>query len=189
MRPRGWASWAVLLWGCGCTPFLISDFERDYGPKLKTIAILPFSLPPQNSLAEKYGPSLEEWLSGAIAQRDSLRIFIFPKVLRTRLGGRTDSAILIMPAGELGKRTSTEGLLYTRIVRLYEAAGSNPTSREIGAARLQRRGVELFVEFQLVEAASGKVLWKYRVRRFGGDVEAAGHWVGRAAAEAWPLSS
>lgn len=189
MRPGGWALTSILFWGCAGTPFLISGFERDYGPKLKTIAILPFSLPSQNSLAERYGLKLEALIADAIVQRDSTRQHVLPKEIRIRFGGAADSAILKMPAEELGKHTSADGLLYARVIRLYESTGSNPTSREIGAARFQRRGVELLVELRLMETASGKLLWKYRVRRFGEDIESAARRVGQAAAEVWPLRS
>lgn len=189
MRACGWAFWSILLWGCGSTPFLIANFDSDHRPKLKTVAIMPFSQPLQNSLAEKYGLSLEGLVCEALIRADSAGTFVAPLSVRRRLAGAADSLILKMPAESLGNRVSAEGLLYTRVVRLYEAAGSNPTSREIGAGRFQRRGVELLLEFRLVEASSGKLLWKYRVLRVGEDVPTAGQRVGQAVAEAWPRRS
>ncbi len=187
MKGRVYALLSVFLWGCDSAPFLISHFETDYQPKLKTVAMLPLWLPPQNSLAEKYGLGLERLVGEAVSRADSAGTFVFPNSIRRRFAGAADSSILEMPTEELGKRILVEGLLYARVVRLYETAGSNPTSREIGAARFQRRGVELLFEFRLVEASTGKLLWKYRIRRFGEDVLAAGRQVGKVLTEAWPL--
>lgn len=118
-----------------------------------------------------------------------MRSYLFPERVRASFLGAADSSILRLPADSSGKLFSAEALLFSRIIRLYESEGSNPTTRQVGASKFQWRGVELLMEFRLIEAATGKLLWKYRVRRFGEDAEAAGQLVGQAAAEAWPLRS
>jgi len=175
------------LWGCGGPPFLIAGFERDYKPKIKTIAVLPFSISAEGRLAEQQRMTLEEGVAMTIGQRDSLHAFVFPEGVRARFLGATDSLIFGMPAESLGVLFSAEALLFTKVIRLFESAGSNPTTRQVGASKFQRRGIELLVEFRWVEAATGKLLWRYRVRRFGKNVRAAARWVGQAAAQAWPL--
>jgi len=178
---------SVLLWGCSRTPFLIADFDSNYKPKLKTVALMPFSLPVRNQLAENHRSGLEEKITGAIVESDSSHSYLFPYTVRLRLWGAADSAILRIPADSAGKLFSAQVLLYSEVIRLYQSEGSNPTTREVGASKFQRRGVELLVEFRLVETASGKLLWRYRVRRFGEDVETASQRVGQAAAGALPL--
>ncbi len=177
----------ILFWGCGGTPFLIADFESNYKPKLKTVTVMPFLLPGENQLAENQRAWLEEKITSAIIRRDSLRSYLFPYGVRARLHGVSDSAILRLAADSAGKLFSAQAVLYGEVIRIHQLEGSNPTSREIGAAKYQRRGVELLMEFRLVEAEAGKLLWCYRVRRFGEDVEAAGQRVGGAVATAWPL--
>lgn len=177
----------ILLGGCGGTPFLIADFELNYKPKLKTVALMPFLLPSGNRLAENHRAGLEERIMTAMVQSDSLHSHLFPYGVRARLWGAADSAILHIPADSAGKLFLAGALLYSEVVRLYESEGANPTTREIGAAKFQRRGVELMMEFRLVEAATGRPLWRYRVRRFGEDVEMVSQRVGQAAAAAWPL--
>lgn len=186
----GIAFWAF-LWGCGRTPFLISDFDSDYRPKVKTVALLPFELPPGNVLAEEHRPLLEETVTRSIAGGDFRHAYVSPSRARMRLklSNLEGSSLSGISANRLGELFSAEVLLFSDVIRLHQSAGDNPTTREIGAAKFQRRGVELMMEFRLVEAATGKLLWKYRVRRFGEDVEAAGRLVGQAAAEAWPFRS
>ncbi|MCI0404927.1 MAG: hypothetical protein L0Z48_00850 [candidate division Zixibacteria bacterium] len=179
----------VFFWGCGSAPFLIGDFESGYKPKLNTVAIMPFSVPVGNRGAEENRPLLEETISGALVQGDSVRSYLFPSRLRARFGGMADAGILRLPADRAGKLLLAEALLYSEVIRLYQSAGDNPTTRGIGAAKFQRRGCELLMEFRLVEAASGKLLWKYRVRRFGKDAETASRLVAQAAAEAWPFGT
>jgi hypothetical protein len=177
----------ILFWGCGGTPFLIVDFESNYKPKLKTVAVMPFLLPSGNQLAENQRPVLEEKITDAIVRSDSLHSYLFPYSVRVRLWGMADSAIAHLPADRAGRILSAEALLYCEAIRLHQSEGSNPTSSEVGAAKYQRRGVELLVGFQLVEAVSGKLLWRYRVRRFGNDEEKAMEHVGEEAAKRWPL--
>ncbi len=180
-------SMGAFSWGCGGAPFLIADFEAHYKPKLKTVAVMPFSLPAGNRLAQNQRPALEEKITDAIVRSDSLHSYLFPYGVRAGLRGAADSAIAHLPTDSAGRIFSAEALLYSSVIRLYQSEGSNPTTREIGAAKFQRRGIELLMEFRLVEAASGQQLWKYRVRRFGEDIEAVGRRVGEAAAEGWPL--
>ncbi len=179
----------VLFWGCGGTPFLIGNFDSNYKAKLKTVAVMPFLLPGENRLAENQRPALEEKITGAIVRSDSLHSYLFPYGVRARFFGTTDSAVLRLPTDSAGKLLLAEALLYSEVIRLHRSAGDNPTTRQIGGAKFQRRGCELLMEFRLVEAASGVVLWKYRVRRFGQDVETGIQVVGRAAAAVWPLRS
>jgi hypothetical protein len=175
------------FWGCGGTPFLIGDFESDFKPKVKTIAVMPFSVPAGNRGAFENRPLLEETITGVLIQVDSARSYLPPFRLRARFEGMTDSAALLLPADRAGKLLSAEALLYSEAIRFHPAEGDNPTSRQIGGGKYQRRGVELLMEFRLVEAASGQLLWKYRVRRFGKDAEETVQRVARAAAMAWPL--
>ncbi|MCI0331227.1 MAG: hypothetical protein L0196_09860 [candidate division Zixibacteria bacterium] len=180
---------AFFLWGCGGPPFLIAGFERDYKPKIKTIAVLPFSISAEDRLVEQQRMTWEEGVARAISQSDSSHSFVFPERVRARFLGATDSSIFGMPAESLGVLFSAEALLFTKVIRLFESEGSNPTSRQVGASKFQRRGIELLMEFRLVEAATEKLLWKYRVRRFGDNVQTAARLVGQAAAGAWPLRS
>ena len=177
----------ILSGGCRGTPFLVANFEKEYRPKLKTVVFMPFSIPKSNNLAENHRQKLEEVITRSIVERDSMRAFIFPAGLRLRFESRSDSSILQIPGDSLTKLFSSDALLFTNVIRLYESAGSNPTTREIGASKFQRRGVELLAEFRLVETVTGKLLWRYRVWRFGEDVETVSQRVGRAVAEAWPL--
>ncbi|MGH8005370.1 MAG: hypothetical protein ACRECJ_11675 [Limisphaerales bacterium] len=148
---------------------------------------MPFSFPAGNRLAENHRARLEEKIAGAIVQIDSSHSYLLPYGVRARLWGTADSAIVRLPADSAGKLFSAEALLFSDVIRLHQSEGSNPTSREIGAAKFQRRGVELLVEFRLVEAASGKLLWRCRVRRFGEDTEGAIERIGIEAAKRWPL--
>jgi hypothetical protein len=179
----------VLFGGCRGTPFLIANFEEDYRPKVKTIVLLPFEIRPENQLAKKHRQELEENLTLWIARGDSLHSFVLPAGVRLnfKAAGLSDGQILTLPADSLGKLFLAEALLFTKVIRLYESEGANQTTREIGASKYLRRGVELLVEFRLVEAASGILLWKHEVRRFGADVPEAIQQVGQAAAENWPL--
>ncbi len=177
----------ALLGGCGGTPFLIGNFDSNYKAKLKTVAVMPFLLPGENRLAENQRPTLEEKITGAIVRSDSLHSYLFPYGVRSRFFGTTDSAVLRLPADSAGKFLLAEALLYSEVIRLYQSTGDNPTTRQIGGAKFQRRGCELLMEFRLVDAASSSVLWKYRVRRFGVDVEMGAQLIGQAAATVWPL--
>ncbi len=179
----------VLLWGCSGTPFLVGNFEKEYRPKVKTVALLPFEFSTGNALAEEHDQFLEETITRSIAGGDSLHTYVFPSRARMRLqlSNLEGRSFLKVPASQLGELFSAEVLLFSKVIRLYRSEGSNPTTREIGAAKFQRRGAELLAEFRLVETATGKLLWRYRVRRFGEDVETVSQRVGQAAAEAWPL--
>lgn len=174
-------------WGCGGTPFLIGDFESNYKPKVKTIAVMPFSIPAGNLGALENRPLLEEIITGVLIQGDSVRSYLSPFRLRARFEGMTDSAALLLPADSAGKLLSAEALLYSEAIRFHPAEGDNPTSRRIGGGKYQRRGVELLMEFRLVEAARSQLLWKYRVRRFGKDAEEAARMTAQALSRAWPL--
>lgn len=191
---RRFTSGAILLFvlsGCSRTSFLISDFESDHRPKIKTVAFLPFELPPGNVFAEEHRPLLEETVARSIAAGDPRHAYVFPSRARMRLklSNLEGRSFLKIPTDRLGELFSAEALLFSDVIRLHQSAADNPTTRQIGAAKFQRRGVELMMEFRLVEAATGKLLWRYRVRRFGEDVKAASQLVGQAAAEAWPFRS
>ncbi len=191
---RRFTSGAILLFalsGCSRTSFLISDFDSDYRPKVKTVALLSFELSPENVLAEEHRPFLEETITRLIAAGDSRHAYVFPSRARMRLqlSNLEGRSFLKIPADRLGELFSAEALLFSEVIRLHQLEGSNPTTREIGASKFQRRGVELMMEFRLVEAATSRLLWRYRVRRFGEDVETVSQRVGQATAEIWPFRS
>lgn len=179
----------VFFGGCNRTPFLIGGLETDYKRKVKVAAFLPFQIAPENQLAEKNRQTLEETITLWIMRGDGLHSFVFPSGIRLpfKEARMPDSQILALPPDSLGKLFSAEALLYTKIIRLYESEGPNQATREIRASKYSRRGVELLVEFRLVEAATGKLLWKYRVRRFAGDLQEVIQQVVKAAVEKWPL--
>ncbi|HXF48893.1 MAG TPA: hypothetical protein VNL73_05650 [Verrucomicrobiae bacterium] len=176
-----------IFWGCGGTPFLIGDFESNYKSKVKTIAVMPFSVPAGNRGAFENRALLEETITGVLIPVDSARSYLSPFRLRARFEGMADSAILRLSKDRAGKLLSAEVLLYSEAVRFHPAEGDNPTSRRIGGGKYQRRGVELLMEFRLVEAASSQLLWKYRVRRFGKDAEEAARMTAQALSRVWPL--
>lgn len=177
----------TFLWGCARTPFLVADFDSRCKPKLKRVAILPFSLPNENVLAQKHRGLLEETVAATLAGADSLHSYVLPAEIRKMLGLGTDTLIGQTSPDRLGRLLSSEALVFTRVIRMNEAEGPNLTAREIGAGKFLERGVELLVEFRLVEAATGNLWWHYRVRRIGEDEKEAAKLVSRAVAEAWPL--
>ncbi|HLG93914.1 MAG TPA: hypothetical protein VI546_03665, partial [candidate division Zixibacteria bacterium] len=109
----------VFFWGCAGTPFLISGFDSNYKPKLKTAAFMPFSTPLGNRGAEENCSLLEEKIAGALVQSDSVRLYLMPSRVRARLGGMADSAILHLPVDSVGRLFSAEALLYCGVIRLH----------------------------------------------------------------------
>ncbi len=178
-----------LLGGCSGTPFLVQNFQSYYKPKIQTVVLMPFDISAENPLAEKNRQLLEESLTFQIARRDTTHAFVFPGGVRLgfQKSGQPDSELLVLPTDTLGKAFSAQAVLYTRIIRLYESEGVTQVTREVRASKYVRRGTELLVEFRLVEAASGKLLWRKRLGRLAEDVESVIAEVGRAAAWAWPL--
>ena len=185
-------SFALLWFGGNGGSSLVLGLQGVSKPALKgmrVVAFLPFEISEANQLALKNQPLLEDQLTLWIMHGDSARSFVFPGGIRLQLKNSklADDQILRIPPDSLGKLFSAEAVLFTRIVRLYESEGSNQTTRQIRASKYVRRGVELLVEFRLVEAASGKALWKHKIQRFAADVPEVIMQAGQAAAEAWPL--
>jgi hypothetical protein len=181
----------AFFWGCRGAPFLIQNFEGYYKPKIQTVVLMPFDISFANSPAERNRQMLEENLTLWIARGDTGRAFVFPGGVRLgfQKSGLSDSVLLGLAADTLGKAFSAQAILYTKIVRLYESEGANQTTRQIRASKYARRGTELVVEFRLLEAVSGKLLWKERVGRWAEDAVAAVAQAGRAASERWPLKN
>lgn len=178
-----------LIGFCIKTSAWAGSLDPEIRQKVRVVAFLPFEIASENKLAGENRHLLEDNFTLWIMHSDSGRSFVFPGGIRLQFkdSNAGDKHILKVPPDSLGKLFSAEALLYTKVIRLYESEGSNQTTRQIRASKYVRRGVELLVEFRLVEVASGKLLWKNKIRRFGADVPEAVKQVSQAAAEAWPL--
>jgi len=121
-------SGAILLFalsGCSRTSFLISDFDSDYRPKVKTVALLSFELPLGNVFAEAHCPFLEETITRSIAAGDSRHAYVFPSRARMRLqlSNLEGRSFLKIPADRLGELFSAEALLFSEVIRLHQSIG------------------------------------------------------------------
>ncbi len=165
------------------------SWDPEIRQKVRVVAFLPFEIASENKFALENRQLLEDDFTLRIMHGDAGRSFVFPGGIRLQFKNSEfeDDQILCIPPDSLGKFFSAEALLYTKVIRLYESEGSNQTTRQIRASKYLRRGVELLVEFRLVEAATGRLLWKHKIRRFGADVPEVVKQVGQTAAAAWPL--
>ncbi len=155
--------------GACSKPFLVDNFENEYKPKTKTLAIIPFANLTKQSEGAKAGHAIREAVYYQLSKEPEKYTVAIQDIAESyRLlheAHIAESTSIDTPDPELCRILGVDALMRGAVTKYEKGSPGSFT-----ASIIRGRGSLVKVQVCIYDCANGSLVWQYVVTERGGDV-------------------